>query len=105
MADQPTEIGIARKARDAAAEAEQLRAENACAACANRCCRYSWLPRKYCACAAAGNGAATAGATGQLPSSKTTPRAPRSTVSLRIVLLITAWMKPTKLRQTRANPS
>ncbi len=29
MADQPTEIGIARKARDAAAEAEQLRAENA----------------------------------------------------------------------------
>jgi len=29
VADQPTEIGIARKARDAAAEAEQLRAENA----------------------------------------------------------------------------
>lgn len=29
MADHPTEIGIARKARDAVAEAEQLRAENA----------------------------------------------------------------------------
>lgn len=29
MADQPTEIGIARKARDAAAEADLLRAENA----------------------------------------------------------------------------